>query len=383
MFSRKKLYTPGPTEIPPEVQAEMSQPMIHHRTSEFSEIFAKTREKLARVFQTQNDVMVLAGTGTGGMDASVSNFFSPGDHVLVVEAGKFGKRWAELAMTYHLNVTKLQYRPGEPTRPDDVARQLQRHPDITGVFVTASETSTATYHPVKEISEVIQERDDVLLVVDGVTAVGIHDIRTDEWGLDVVVAGSQKGFMLPPGLAFVSVSERAWERAKQSSLPKYYFDLTKERKNQSQQTTAYTPAVSLIRGCGKACDLMLRETLPKLFHRHTVMTKAVHAATKALNLELIAQDSPSHCLTAIAIPEKIGANNVKKVLDNDHFITVAGGQDELKGKIIRVAHFGALTPSDVRSFVQSFETTLTTLGAHIESGVGTVAMEDVFKANGF
>lgn len=373
-----RLFTPGPTEIPPAVYAAMNQTMIHHRTPEFEEIFGKTSALLKKIYQTQNDVLMIASSGTGAMDASVCNFFSKGDPVLVVNAGKFGQRWEKITKAYGLNVEILAYDPGVPANPDQIQAALKKNPEIKGVFIQASETSTATYHPVKEISDVVKNFPNALMVVDGVTAIGIHDIRTDEWGLDVVVAGSQKGFMLPPGLAFLSVSERAWKRADQSNLPKFYLDMKQERKSQQKNTTAFTPAVSLIRGLHAACEMMLSEGLPAMFERHRVMTLATHAGAKALSLELVAEKSPSHCLTAIFIPEEIGAGKVKKMLQNDHHMIVAGGQDDLKGKIIRIAHFGALTYSDVTGVMAALELTLHKLGAKVQLGAATAATLDVF-----
>jgi aspartate aminotransferase-like enzyme len=378
MGDQNKLFTPGPTEIPPEVMSELSRPMIHHRTAEFESVFGETREQLKAIYQTQQEIIVLASSGTGGMEAAVSNFFSSGDQVLVIEAGKFGERWAQIARQYGLRVVSLFYDPGIPANPDDVIRVLKEHPAVKGVFMTASETSTATYHPVDKLAEAVRAQSQALVVVDAVTAIGIHDIKTDDWDLDVVVGGSQKGFMLPPGLSFVSVSQRAWKEAQTSTLPKYYFDLRKELKNHRENTTAYTPAVSLIRGCHKSCQLILQNGLQAWTRRHQIMTQAVHAGAKAMGLSLLAENSPSHCLTAIWIPEAVGAKKIIGLLDTQHHMTVAGGQDELKDKIIRIAHFGALTFTDISAVIFALEMSIHMLGGKIELGAGPKAVSQVF-----
>ncbi len=368
MNSVCKLFTPGPTEIPPEVQAALAEPIIHHRTEAFSALFRETRLALQQVFQTQSDVLVLAATGTGGMEAAVCNFFSPGDTVIAINSGKFGKRWGDIASCYGLQVIEICYSPGVPACPAELAEKLKANPKTKGVFLTASETSTATYHPVDQLAEVVRSHSEALVIVDGITAVGIHDMRPDEWGFDVVVAGSQKGFMLPPGLTFLSVNERAFKQAESSSLPKYYFDLLKERKNQQKDTTAYSPAVTLVRGCHAACTLMLKEGLSNVFERHRSLMNSVHVSAEALGLQLIAKQTPSHCLTAIGIPDEIGADRVRKHLLQNYNMMLAGGQDELKGKIIRIAHFGALTHQDISDCMIALEETLQALGVQVSSG---------------
>jgi serine---pyruvate transaminase len=380
--SPDRLFTPGPTEIPHAVQAAMALPMIHHRTPQFESLFEQTQKLLKQIYQTQNDVITFSASGTGGMDAAVCNFFSKGDEVVVINAGKFGERWEKLAKTYGLKAHVITYDPGVPGDPKAIQDILTQEKNIKGVFFQASETSTATFHPVKEIAKVVHDHSDALVVVDGVTAIGIHDIKTDAWGLDVVVAGSQKGFMMPPGLGFISVSEKAWQRADHSDLPKFYLDAKQERKAQRNNTTAFTPAVSLIRGLHAACELMLASGLDALFQKHLIMTHAMHAAAKALNLELVAEKNPSHCLTAFFIPEEIGAGKVKKALETDHHMIIAGGQDALKGKIIRIAHFGALTFSDVTAVMAALELTLHKFGAQVNLGAATTATLKVFsKAN--
>src|SRR5271169_4312944 len=264
----------------------MAQPIIHHRTPQFSQTFADAKRALKQVFQTEQDVLILAASGTGAMEGSVTNLFSPGDEVLVVNGGKFGERWTKIATTYGLKVVELKVEWGRSARVEDVRRLLDERPRIRGVLIQASETSTGALHPTEEIARLTRQRD-TLLIVDGITAVGVFDIPMDRWGIDVLITGSQKALMSPPGLAFVALSERAWQRTKQAKLPRFYFDFARERDNLAKDTTAWTPAISLITGLREALAIILEEGLPRVFARHTRMAAATRAAATALGLKLV------------------------------------------------------------------------------------------------
>ena len=263
------LLSPGPTPIPNEVALAMSETMIHHRTPQFNQIFDQARQGLKKLFGTKNDVLILASSGTGAMEASVANLFSPGDKVLVINGGKFGERWLNIANAFGLSPIELEVEWGQAVKVDTVEKQMKAHPDLKGVMIQASETSTTVLHPVKEIAKLT--KNGPLFLVDGVTAVGVVSIPLDEWGLDVLVTGSQKAMMLPPGLGFIALSDRAWERTKQAKLPRFYFDLNLERKNQQKGSGAFTPAVSLIFGARASLEMMQREGLDRVYARHSRM----------------------------------------------------------------------------------------------------------------
>ena len=258
------LLSPGPTPIPNEVALAMSETMIHHRTPQFNKIFEEARNGLKKLFGTKNDVLMLASSGTGAMEASVANLFSPGDKVLVVNGGKFGERWLNISNAYGLNPIELKVEWGQAVKVADIEQQLKAHPDVQGVMIQASETSTTVFHPVKEIAKLT--KNGPLFLVDGVTAVGVVPLMMDEWGIDVLVTGSQKALMLPPGLGFIALSDRAWEKTKTAKLPRFYFDLNLERKNQQKGSGAFTPAVSLIFGARASIKMLEREGL-KMFTR--------------------------------------------------------------------------------------------------------------------
>src|SRR5574342_1032037 len=260
---KQYLLSPGPTPIPNEVALAMSATMIHHRTPQYSRVFGEAREGLKTLFGTKNDVLMLASSGTGAMEASIANLFSPGDKVLVVNGGKFGERWLNIANAYGLNPIDLKVEWGRAVKVADVEKQLKIQPDIQGVLIQASETSTTVLHPVKEIAKLT--KNGPLFIVDGVTAVGVVSVPVDEWGIDVLVTGSQKALMLPPGLGFIALSDRAWDQTKKAKLPRFYFDLNLERKNQQKGSGAFTPAVSLIFGLRASLNMMEREGLNRVY----------------------------------------------------------------------------------------------------------------------
>src|ERR671910_1388209 len=369
------LLSPGPTPIPNEVALAMSETMIHHRTPQFNQIFEQARQGLKKLFGTTNDVLMLASSGTGAMEASVANLFCPGDKVLVINGGKFGERWLNIANAFGLDPVELKVEWGQAVRVDAVDKQLKAHPDLKGVMIQASETSTTVLHPVREIAKLI--KNGPLFLVDGVTAVGVVSIPLDEWGLDVLVTGSQKALMLPPGLGFIALSDRAWERTKQATLPRFYFDLNLERKNQAKGSGAFTPAVSLIFGLRASLDMMQREGLDIVYERHARMARATRAATTALGLKLLAPDSPSPAATGVYMPEGIDADQLLEYLRDKMNVTLAEGQDQLKGKVIRIAHVGYMGAFDVITAVAALEMALRKFGVELPFGNGVAAAEEV------
>ena len=369
------LLSPGPTPIPNEVALAMSETMIHHRTPQFNKIFAEARERLKKLFGTTNDVLILASSGTGAMEASVANLFSPGDKVLVVNGGKFGERWLNIANAYGLRPVELKVEWGQAVKVADIEKQLTANADIRGVMIQASETSTTVLHPVKEIAQLI--KNGPLFLVDGVTAVGVISLPLDDWGIDALVTGSQKALMLPPGLGFVAFSDRAWEKTKQAKLPRFYFDLNLERKNQQKGSGAFTPAVSLIFGLRASLEMMEREGLEKVYARHARMCRATRAAATALGLKLLAPQSPSPAATGIYMPDGIDADQVLDYLRDKMNVTLAEGQDQLKGKVIRIAHVGYMGAFDVITAIAALEMALRKFGAEIPFGKGVAAAEEV------
>lgn len=371
---KRYLLAPGPTPVPEEVALRMAAPMIHHRTPEFSKIFSEVRQGLKRLFQTEEDVLVLASSGTGAMEAAVVNLLSAGDRVLVVNGGKFGERWAKICQTYGVHVEELRVEWGQAVRPEAVARALEKFPDARALFVQASETSTTAVHPIEEIARITRARD-TLLVVDGITAVGVYDLPMDRWGVDVLVTGSQKALMLPPGLAFIALSRRAWKRTEAAHLPGFYFDLQRERKNQAENTTAYTPAVSLVLGLHTVLAMLEREGLTQVFARHARLAEATRAAVRALGLRLLAPDAPSPAATGFFLPEGIDGGKILRYLRDRMGITFAGGQDQLKGKVLRIAHIGFFGTFDIVTAIAALEMALQKFGARIELGAGVAAAE--------
>ena len=372
---KQYLLSPGPTPIPNEVALAMAETMIHHRTPQFNRVFEEAREKLKKLFGTKNDVLMLACSGTGAMEASVANLFSPGDKVLVINGGKFGERWLNISNAYGLNPVEINVPWGQAVKVADVERQLKANPDIQGVMVQASETSTTVLHPVKEIAKLT--KNGPLFLVDGVTAVGVVPLPLDDWGIDALVTGSQKALMLPPGLGFVALSDRAWEKTKKAKLPRFYFDLNLERKNQQKGSGAFTPAISLVFGVRASLDMIEREGLGNVYARHARLGRATRAAASALGLKLLAPHSPSPAATGVYMPEGIDADQVLDYLRDKMNITLAEGQDQLKGKVIRIAHIGYMGAFDVITAVAALEMALRKFGAEIHFGRGVAAAQEV------
>lgn len=374
---KKYLLTPGPTAVPEKVLLDMARPMIHHRTPEFENIFKEAREGLKKIFKTKEEPLILVSSGTGAMEAAVTNILSEKDKALVINGGKFGERFIKIAQTYGVDVKTIDVEWGRSVNPDDVKKFLQDNPDTKAVFLQGSETSTTVYHPVKEIAAITKDMPETALVVDGITSVGVHDTEFDEWGIDILITGSQKAFMLPPGLAFIALSKKAWSMAEKSSLPKFYFNLKTELKNQLKNTTAWTAGVSLVTGLKTVISMMEKEGLENVFKRHALNAEAVRAAVSALGMTLLAKDIPSNAATGCFLPEGIDGKKFVKYLRDDCGVALAGGQDKLAGKILRISHLGYHDVFDTITAISAIEMGLKKFGADIELGKGVAAAQNI------
>jgi aspartate aminotransferase-like enzyme len=334
------------------------------------------KKGLQWLYQTKNDVLILCSTGTGGMVGSVNNFLNPGDDVLVVNGGKFGERWTKICQAYGMKVEEIVVEWGRAVKPEQVEASLKKNPKIKAVFIQANETSTGVYHDVKAVAAVVKKTD-ALFVVDAISALVAHDIKTDEWGIDVMIGGSQKGVMLPPGLAFVSVSDKAWKMADTSKTPRFYFNFKKERENLAKNQTLFTSPVTLIIGLNECIKMLQSEGLENVFKRHERLARATRAAVAALDLKIFPKENPSNALTAIEAPAGVDGQAIYKDLRVKYGITGAGGQDKLKGKIFRIAHLGYADTFDVITAVAGIEMVLKGLGHPVKLGTGVAAAEEI------
>jgi len=379
MQKKYLLFAPGPSPIPPKVLLAMAEPIIHHRAPAYIKVLEEVREGLKYLFQTKNEVLIFASSGTGAMEGAVTNTLCAGDKALVVQGGKFGERWANICKVYGVHAKIIHVEWGRAVDPEMIKKALEVEPAIKAVFIQASETSTGVRHPVKEIAGIVKNYENTILVVDAITGIGVFNLPTDEWNLDVVVGGSQKALMLPPGLAFAALTDKAWRFIEKSTLPKFYFDFRKELKTIKDNQSAYTPAVSLVIGLREVLRMIKEEGLEHVFARTARMAKATREAMKALGLQLFAPDSPSDAVTAVVAPQGVDGQKVVKVLREKHNITIAGGQDQAKGKIFRIAHFGYMDTYDIVSAVAAVELTLKELGHPVELGKGVKAALEVLS----
>jgi len=378
---KKYVFTPGPVPVPSEVLIEMAKPIIHHRTAEFEEMFAEVREGLKYIYDTKQEVFILAASGTGAMEASVANTLSTGDKVLVVNSGKFGERWGKICRAYGVEVQEIMVQWGKEVDPADIEKALNDDPSIKAVLTQASETSTGVKHPIKEIAEITNKRDGVIQIVDGITGVGVFEIEFDNWGIDVLVGGSQKAFMLPPGLSFAAMSEKAWKFYETSDLPKFYFDFKPALKNAEKNTTTFTPAVTLIVGLAAVLRIFTAEGRENMHKRHARLALATREAMKAIGLEPFVQDTPSSALTTVIAPPEIGAAKVIAGLRDEFGITIAGGQDQAKGKIFRISHIGDIGKTDTLSIIAAIESVLNQLGYKFDFGAATKKASEILTAD--
>ncbi len=378
-MKKNYLLTPGPTSLPAEVLEALAKPIIHHRTPQFQAILKEAVEGLKYIFQTKNDVFVLSSSGTGAMEAAVANLLSPGDSAITVEGGKFGERWTELCQAYGVKAEVIKVEWGKAVSPSEISLKLKnKNSKIKAVFVTLCETSTAVTNDIRAIADVLRNTETVL-VVDAISGLGVIDLKTDQWGVDVVVSGSQKGLMLPPGLGFISVSEKAWKLIDQAKSPRYYFDLRLCKKAWAQTDTPFTTSVSLVVALNAALKMLKAEGLENVFKRCGKLAEAVRAAAKAMGLKLYAQEScSSDAVTAVCVPAGIDGEKLVKTMRDIHGITIAGGQAELKGKVFRIASMGYLNEFDIILALACLEKVLFQMGYKFELGAGLKAAQEVF-----
>ena len=344
-----QLRIPGPTPCPQEVLQAMGRQMINHRGKEFGEMISRITTKLKELFQTKNDLFILTGSGTGGMEAAVVNMLSPGEKVLSASNGVFGNRFADIAQTYGADVTRINFEWGKPVDPDAVRKALRADPKITTVLVTHNETSTGVTSDLKAVSTAVKEFDKLLLV-DAISSLGCIDLKVDDWKCDVVVTGSQKGWMVPPGLAMVSVSDKAWKAHAQAKIPRYYWDFTKAKSYLEKGQTPWTPCISVFFALDASLDMLMKEGLSNIFARHAKVADMTRKGVKFLGLSLFSADEKyaSNTVTAVNASEKMNVSKLQQILRDEYKVVVSGGQGDLTGKIFRVGHLGWVTEADIK-----------------------------------
>lgn len=374
---KRYLLAPGPTPVPSEVLLAMAAPIIHHRSPDFLPVLDSAKKGLQWLYQTKNDVLILSSTGTGGMVGAVNNFFNKEDKVLVINGGKFGERWTKICQSYGLDVEEITVEWGYAVNPEEVEERLQKNRNIRGVFAQASETSTGVYHDIEALASVVKKYPDTLFIVDAISALVAHDLKTDAWGIDIMVGGSQKGVMMPPGIAFVSVSDKAWARAETSKIPKFYFNFKKERENLAKNQTNFTSPVTLIIGLNESLKMLQAEGLENVFKRHELLANATRKAVQAIGLKLYPKESPSNAVTAIMTPDGIDGQAVYKNLREKYGITAAGGQDRARGKIFRIAHLGYADRFDVITAIAGIEMVLKGMGHPVTLGTGVAVAQEL------
>lgn len=373
------LLTPGPTPVPPEVAQKEALPILHHRTSEFEQIFKEVSEGLKYIFQTKNDVYILTSSGTGAMESAVANLLNRDDEAIVASCGNFGDRWAKICNTYGVKVTKIDAEWGTAVDPLKIEKALKDNPKIKAVYTTHTETSTGVVNDIKTIGD-IAKKTSAVLVVDAISGLAGQELRMDDWNVDIVVSGSQKGLMCAPGLAFAAVGPKAWALAEQSTSPRFYLDYRAMRKSFAKNQTPYTPAVSLIVALGESIRQIKLEGIDNVFARTTRLATACRAGLKAIGLELF-PDEKSACtvLTSVKVPANIDGDKIVKTLRQVYGISIAEGQDKLKGKIIRVAHMGYIDQFDLYVGLTGIEIVLSQLGHKVEFGKSIAAAQAVLK----
>ena len=378
-MKKNYLLTPGPTPLPPQVCEALAKPIIHHRTPQFQAILKEAAEGLRYVFQTKSDVFIFSSSGTGAMEAAVANLLSSGDTAITVEGGKFGERWTELCRAYGVKTEVIKVEWGKAVSAEEISSRLKAQGSkVKAVFVTLCETSTGVTTDVKAIAEAVKDTQAVL-AVDAISGLGVIDLKTDEWEVDVVVSGSQKGLMLPPGLGFISVSPKAWPLIAESKSPRYYFDLRMAKKAWESTDTAFTTSVSLVVALNAALKMLKEEGLENVFSRCRKMADALRAAVRALGLKLFADAAcASDAITAACVPAGIDGEKLVKTMRDSYGITIAGGQSELKGKTFRVATMGYLNEFDIILALSCLEKVLRQMGYKFELGAGVRAAEEVF-----
>jgi aspartate aminotransferase-like enzyme len=374
---KKRLFTPGPTDVPPEVLNEMAKPMFHHRTPQFREVFRAATDGMKKIFRTEQEVITICGSGTAGMEAAIACACPRDKKVLVANGGKFGERWAKIARVYGLDVDEVELEWGTAITAEDVKAKIDTG-EYGSVIVVQSETSTATWTDVEAIAKVTKDTD-VLLMVDAITGVGALPMEMDAWGVDVVGSGSQKALMTPPGLAMVALSEKAWASVDNIKAPCFYLDLKSYRKSIAKDDTPTTGPVNLITGLRVAVDLVNEIGIETVWKRTALCAKALREAAQALGLTLMSQ-SPSDSVTALGCPEGVDVDGqFRKILKSKYGASIAGGQNEWKGKVVRINHMGYTDPLDLVGLVAAIEFALADCGVNVEFGKGTAAVTKVLK----
>jgi len=376
MIKKNYLMAPGPTPVPIDVLLEGAKDTIHHRTPQFDRIFTEAVKGTKEVFRTENDLFILASSGTGAMEMALTNIVNPGEKIIVCTVGKFGERWQEIAKAIGAEIVLVSGEYGDFYTPEMVEKALKENPDAVAVFTTLSETSTGTVMDIEGISKVVKAAGK-LIAVDGISGLVAEPCETDKWGLDIVVSGSQKGFMLPPGLAFISVSKAAIEKAQNTKTTSFYFNLKKYLKD----PLPWTPAVNLIYQQRLAVEMLLKEGMENVWARHAVMGKATREAIKAMGLELFSK-RPGNVLTSVKVPEGVPGGKIVSIMRDEYGVTIAGGQGTMKGNIFRIAHLGYMSDYDVVIALTALEKVLRKLGRYVEYGVGAKVAMEIFEKEG-
>ena len=383
---KRYIMTPGPTAISQEVLIEHGRPLIHHRSPEFGYIFSEVLEKLKKMYKTDNDVFVLTSSGTGAMEAAITNSFSVGDKVLIASIGNFGERFKKISARFGLEVIALDYEWGDTADPEDIGKELDRDSEIKGVMVQFSETSTAALNDIKAMGSIVKDYP-AIFIVDAISGLVASDLETDKWNLDIVIGGSQKGLSAPTGTAFISISDKAWKLIEKSDIPKFYFDLNAARTSMEKKPpqTPWTPGISIIVAMNKALDQLFEEGMEMAFKRHRVLAEATWAGAEALGLELLvtAPEKRGFSTTAIKVPEDIDGKELAKIMRVKYGVTIAGGQGKLAGKIIRIGHIGYVGMFDIVMVFSALEMALADLGYKFEIGAAVSGVQRVFMQNNY
>ncbi len=377
MIKKYYLLSPGPTPVPEKVLAKAALPIIHHRSAEFSDAFMEMTEGMQYIFQTKNDVYTLTSSGTGAMETAIVNLLSPGDKIITINGGKFGERWGQIARVYGIEVVEIIVDWGTALSLEKLEETLKANPDAKAVFTQLSETSTGSVYDVKGYAEVVSKTD-AILVVDGISGLGAAKCPMDEWKINVLLTGSQKSLMIPPGLAFISFDDKAWKLVESSTLPKYYFDMKKARKSLAKRTTPYTPAVSLVYQQAEAIKLIKEQTIEGILEHHAILGKATREAVKAMGLELFSK-VPGNILTSVKTPEGVDGKKLVKTMQSKYLAYISGAQDPMKGKFFRIAHLGYMGAFDVITALTALEMALLDEGYKLELGKGVAMAQKILR----
>ncbi|CEG21708.1 Soluble hydrogenase 42 kDa subunit [Planococcus massiliensis] len=376
------LRIPGPTPIPPSVNRAMSQPMIGHRGESTSDMISDIRPKLKRVFGTEQEVMILTGSGTSALETAVVNVVAPGETAAVIVTGSFGERFAKICEAYNIETHIIEVTWGEALEPSAIKEFLQEHPEVKAVFSTYCETSTGVLNPIAELASAIKEVSEALLIVDGVSCIGGVETKMDEWGLDVVVTGSQKAFMLPAGLAFIAASERAWKKIGANPRPRFYLDMKKHRDNIIKDTTPFTPAISLLFGLQQVLRLMEEEGLEEVYARHRLMMEMTRSAFNALGVPLLTSGEDASPTVTSVQPTDFEAPVFRKIMKQEFGMDIAGGQQHMAKTVFRIGHMGYCSPADMLQAIAAMEIGIAKAGGAVELGKGVRAAQEIYLNEG-